>query len=46
MSQILNSMHEGNRLSPKTLDETAYFTFKMTGPAMVLPASSDFWKGS
>ena len=24
--------------------EKAYFTFKMTGPAMVRPASSDFWK--
>ena len=24
--------------------EKAYFIFKMTGPAMVWPASSDFWK--
>ena len=24
--------------------EKAYFIFKMTGPAMVRPATSDFWK--
>jgi len=36
-------MHEGNRFSSKLL-EKAYFIFKMTGAAMVQPASSDFWK--
>ena len=28
----------------KKLLEKAYFIFKMSGAAMVLPASSDFWK--
>ena len=36
-------MHEGNVFDQKLL-EKAYFIFKMTGPAMVQPASSDFWK--
>ena len=48
MSQILNSMHEGNCFSsPRVFEkllEKPYFIFKMTGPAMVRPASSDFWK--
>ena len=46
MSQILNSMHEGNCFSsPRVFEkllEKPYFIFKMTGPAMVRPASSDF----
>ena len=29
---------------PQNLLEKAYFIAKMSGPAMVRPASSDFWK--
>ena len=43
-SQIPNSMHEGNGVSTKTLKKKALFIVKMTGPAMIRPASSDFWK--
>ena len=39
ISQMLNSMHEGNHFSSKTR-----FHFQMTGPAMVRPASFDIWK--
>ena len=31
-------------VSHQKLFEKAYFIFKMTGPAMVRPANSDFWK--
>ena len=37
-------MHEGNGFFSKKLLEKAYFIFKLTGPAMVRPASSDKWK--
>ena len=43
ISQMLNSMHEGNRFYQKLL-EKAYFMTKMTGATMVRLASSDFWK--
>ena len=36
-------MHEGDGF-PQKLLEKAYSFVKMTGPAMVRPASSDFWK--
>ena len=35
-------MHEGNVFDQKLL-EKSYFIFKMSGPAMVRQASSDFW---
>ena len=28
----------------KLLEKSTFFIVKMTGPAMVRPASSDFWK--
>ena len=43
ISQILNIMHKGNVFSAKPL-EKAYFIVKMSGPAMVQPVSSDFWR--
>ena len=39
----LKSMFEGESFLAKLL-EKAYVIFKMTVPAMVRPASSDFWK--
>ena len=36
-------MHEGDGVSSKTLGKSL-FNCKMTGPAVVLPASPDFWK--
>ena len=36
-------MQEGNGFSANTLRKSL-FRVKMTGPAMVRPASSDFWK--
>ena len=43
ISQIPNRVHEGNGVSTKLLEKT-FFIVKVTGPAMVQPASSDFWK--
>ena len=43
ISQIPNRVHEGNGVSTKLLEKT-FFIVKVTGPAMVRPASSDFWK--
>ena len=41
ISQILNNnMHKGDGFSAKTLGK-AYFIYKLTGQAMVWPASSD-----
>jgi len=37
-------MHEGNGVFNKNSWKKAYFIAKMTGPAMVRPASSDFRK--
>ena len=36
-------MHKGDGFQQNFL-EKAYFTAKMSGPAIVQPASSDFWK--
>ena len=41
---MLNSMHEGDGASTKTLGKKVFFIVKMTGPAIVRPVSSDFWK--
>ena len=41
--QILNSLYEGDGFSTETLGK-AYFTIKLTGRAMVWPASFDTWK--
>ena len=41
---MLNSMHEGDGASTKTLGKKVFFVVKMTGPAIVRPVSSDFWK--
>ena len=43
MSQTLNNMHEGDGFSSKTLGKSLC-NCKVTGPAVVLPASPDFWK--
>ena len=43
LSQILNTMHEGDGFSVKTLKKP-YFIVKMTASAMDWPASSDFWE--
>ena len=43
ISQILNTMHEGDGFLAKTLGK-ACFIVKMTAPAMVWPTSFDFWK--
>ena len=43
LSQIPNSMHEG-RCFKKSSWKKAFFIVKMSGPAMVWLASSDFWK--
>ena len=37
-------MHEENVFFQQKLLEKAYFILKLTGRAMVRPASSDFWK--
>ena len=37
-------MHEGRGVSKKARGKKAFFIVKMTGPAMVWLASSDFWK--
>ena len=36
-------MHEGDGILAKTLRKSRFF-FKLTGPAMVQPASSDQWE--
>ena len=36
-------MHEGDGVSSKTLGKSL-FNYKVTSPAVVLPASPDFWK--
>ena len=41
---MLNSMFEGDGASTKTLKKKVFFIVKMTGPAIVRPVSSDFWK--
>ena len=43
MTQTLNIIDKGDVFSAKPLGK-AYFIAKMSGLAMVLPASSDFWK--
>ena len=43
ISQILNSMHKGNGFSAQTLGKLISCS-KLTGLAMVQPASSDKWK--
>ena len=40
---MLNSMHEGDGASTKTLKKKVFFIVKMTGPAIVRPVSSDFF---
>ena len=37
-------MHEGGDFFRQNLLDKDYFVVKMTGPAMVRLASSDFWK--
>ena len=44
LSQIPNSMHEGRGVSKKALGKKNFSFVKMSGPAMVWLASSDFWK--
>ena len=38
------SIHEGDGFWSKKYLEKAYFVLKITGLAMIWPASSDFWK--
>ena len=45
ISQILNSMREGDGFHYKLLEE-GYFIVEMTGPTTLQPASSDFRKAS
>ena len=45
ISQILRSICRKKMFSQQKFLEKAYFIVKMIGPAMVQPASSDFWKG-
>ena len=44
VSQILNIMYKRRWFFSKTSWKKAYFIAKMSGPAMVWLASSDFWK--
>ena len=43
VSHILNSLHYRDSFQ-QTLFEKANFIFKLTGPIMVQPAITDFWK--
>ena len=45
ISEVLNITLKGGGRQQNLL-EKAYFIAKMSGPAMVRPASSDFWKAS
>ena len=44
ISQIQNKLCTKEMVFQQSLLEKAFFIAKMSGPAMVRPASSDFWK--